>query len=218
MGTSNKSVLGKPCVRCGSTERHPGGRCAPCSRKGASAWLEKNREQKRLRERQKYRENPERQRRQALEWGARNAERKRALAALWRRNNPGRSRGASEEWRLGHLAKVKETNRLWRVAHPQSILTYGHSARARRRACPGKHSTAQWLATRASYHDLCVYCLAPATQRDHVEALMPGGTNDIENIVPACKSCNSSKNAKPLLVWLASRALRTEQERKCQRQ
>lgn len=214
---SSRSVEGRPCVRCKSTERHPGGRCAPCSRRAASAWLEMNRERKRLRENQAYHANPEKKRRDAQVWGTRNAERKRTLAALWRLSHPERSRAASEEWRLGHLAKVKEMNRLWRMAHPQSILTYGHAARARRRACPGKHSPAQWRVTRASYHGLCVYCLAPATQRDHVVPLIAGGTNDIDNIVPACKSCNSSKNAKPLLVWLTRRALTTEQERECQR-
>lgn len=52
---------------------------------------------------------------------------------------------------------------------------------------------------------LCQYCNNPADQIDHVVALARGGTDDLSNLVPACKSCNSSKQAKPVQQWLAER-------------
>lgn len=55
------------------------------------------------------------------------------------------------------------------------------------------------------YGPLCFYCLEVSDQIDHIVPLAAGGTNDLENLVPACKSCNSSKQDKPLLVWLAER-------------
>lgn len=211
---SNRSVTGKPCVRCGSTERHPGGRCAPCSRKAAAAWADRNRDRKRLRENLRYRENPGKKRADALAWGARNAERKRALAVLWRRENSERSRRSAEAWRQANPDWVKRMNREWRARHPQSLLTYGHAARSRRRGCVGRHTPREWEALRASYHGLCVYCLSEATQRDHIVSLAAGGSNYIENLVPACGSCNGSKNAMPLLVWITRRAARKQGERR----
>ena len=53
-------------------------------------------------------------------------------------------------------------------------------------------------------HD-CVYCGVKADTIDHVVALARGGTDDMSNLVPACKSCNSSKQAKPLQQWMAER-------------
>lgn len=51
----------------------------------------------------------------------------------------------------------------------------------------------------------CAYCHRPADQIDHVVALVRGGTDAIDNLVPACRSCNSSKQDKPVEQWLASR-------------
>ena len=41
---------------------------------------------------------------------------------------------------------------------------------------------------------------------DHVVPLSRGGKHEIENLLPACRSCNSSKGAKLLEEWLPLRA------------
>jgi hypothetical protein len=52
----------------------------------------------------------------------------------------------------------------------------------------------------------CFYCGVSGVEltEDHVVALTKGGADSKENIVAACRSCNSSKRAKPLEAWLAS--------------
>lgn len=57
----------------------------------------------------------------------------------------------------------------------------------------------------AEYGSSCMYCLKPADTIDHVVPLVLGGNNEIDNLVPACWSCNSSKQGKPLLSWMAGR-------------
>jgi 5-methylcytosine-specific restriction endonuclease McrA len=59
----------------------------------------------------------------------------------------------------------------------------------------------------------CAYCGAPATSADHVVALAAGGSNGIENLVPACAFCNSSKRDRPLAEFLARRAASAVQPR-----
>jgi rubredoxin len=56
--------------------------------------------------------------------------------------------------------------------------------------------------------DHCHYCQVHfgaleqhEQQIDHVEALNTGGPHTVENIVPCCKSCNDSKNDRPLSVF-----------------
>lgn len=49
---------------------------------------------------------------------------------------------------------------------------------------------------------MCYYCrISKATSLDHVTPISKGGTNNINNLVPACISCNSKKGAKLLIEW-----------------
>ena len=41
--------------------------------------------------------------------------------------------------------------------------------------------------------DVCSYCPEPATSVDHLTARANGGSDDLTNLAPACKTCNSSK-------------------------
>lgn len=48
----------------------------------------------------------------------------------------------------------------------------------------------------------CAYCLkAEALTVDHVTPISRGGIDSTDNVVPACKRCNFSKNASSLLQW-----------------
>jgi hypothetical protein len=52
----------------------------------------------------------------------------------------------------------------------------------------------------------CCYCGARTNLSvDHLIPSKRGGPNDGENMVWSCKSCNSSKGAKDMLVWLGQR-------------
>lgn len=54
-------------------------------------------------------------------------------------------------------------------------------------------------ANRETHGGLCNYCWsAPATTTDHRVPRIAGGTNAIENLIPACANCNGRKGAKPL--------------------
>lgn len=53
--------------------------------------------------------------------------------------------------------------------------------------------------------DPCAYCGGPAGEVDHIEPLKRGGSSEWDNLGPACRSCNSSKHATPLLAYLLGR-------------
>lgn len=48
---------------------------------------------------------------------------------------------------------------------------------------------------------LCFYCGGSADTIDHVIPLSRGGQDPIDNLVPACRSCNSSKGQKLVAEW-----------------
>lgn len=65
------------------------------------------------------------------------------------------------------------------------------------------HAVQEWLDKCALLGNVCIYCgeAKPLTV-DHKIPLTRGGTNNIENIVPACASCNSRKGTKTAREFL----------------
>ncbi len=85
------------------------------------------------------------------------------------------------------------------------------AARKRRRrflAADNDLTLAQWTAIRAAWGG-CAYCSEPdaALQKDCVLPLSRGGRYTIENVVPACRSCNASKSNDEVTGWLRRKRL-----------
>lgn len=69
-------------------------------------------------------------------------------------------------------------------------------------------SDEQWAALQEAWGG-CAYCgaLGEAMQRDCVLALSRGGRYTLDNIVPACRSCNTSKCNEEVTGWLRRKRL-----------
>lgn len=61
----------------------------------------------------------------------------------------------------------------------------------------------EWTAIKEQFKGRCVYCgeVKPLTM-DHIIPLSKGGHHTKNNIVPACRSCNSAKRDRPVLLQL----------------
>jgi 5-methylcytosine-specific restriction endonuclease McrA len=66
----------------------------------------------------------------------------------------------------------------------------------------------QWTALKAAWSG-CAYCgvTDEPLQRDCVLALSRGGRYTLDNIVPACRSCNTSKCNDEVTGWMRRRRL-----------
>lgn len=106
--------------------------------------------------------------------------------------------------------KERASKRAWYWRNPERsrllVAVSGERRRALKRSAPGSGVTkAQWGQICELFAGQCAYCLlSRATSMDHVAPIVSGGAHDIENAVPACRSCNSSKGAKSLLKWVMS--------------
>ena len=82
--------------------------------------------------------------------------------------------------------------------------------RRKRRMDRGEHdlSDEQWIALKAAWGG-CAYCGAPdkPLQRDCVLAISRGGRYTLDNIAPACGSCNASKCNGEVTAWLRRKRL-----------
>jgi 5-methylcytosine-specific restriction endonuclease McrA len=69
-------------------------------------------------------------------------------------------------------------------------------------------SAEEWAALRAAWGG-CAYCgeSERSLQRDCVLALSRGGRYTLANVVPACRSCNTSKCNGEVTTWLRRKRL-----------
>jgi 5-methylcytosine-specific restriction endonuclease McrA len=69
-------------------------------------------------------------------------------------------------------------------------------------------TTDQWAAIQAAWNG-CAYCGTTGTplQRDCVMAISRGGRYTIDNVVPACASCNTSKCNEEVTTWMRRKRL-----------
>jgi 5-methylcytosine-specific restriction endonuclease McrA len=66
----------------------------------------------------------------------------------------------------------------------------------------------EWTALKQEWSG-CAYCGATDTplQRDCVMAISRGGRYTVDNVVPACASCNTSKCNEEVTTWLRRKRL-----------
>jgi 5-methylcytosine-specific restriction endonuclease McrA len=85
-----------------------------------------------------------------------------------------------------------------------------YSRRRRRRIAAKVHdlTDTQWSALKAAWAG-CAYCGAVGTslQKDCVLPISRGGRYVIDNVVPSCRSCNTSKCNTEVTSWMRRKKL-----------
>jgi len=145
-------------------------------------------------------------------------QRARERTSKWIRENPNRARdykkgrGASlarKRWKQdfptkkGHINAARRTR--YAIDENYKLRAYGYRS-VRRAHQKGNHAfkydTDQLSQHLASFKTDCVYCGKDCKPTlDHFIPISRGGAECLSNFVPACKSCNSSKNASDPKEW-----------------
>ena len=94
----------------------------------------------------------------------------------------------SPKWK-GGISKMRSYKRMMKIAFLKRKLEVG-----------GMHTKEQWEILKAQYNWTCPCCGRSEPQikltGDHIIPISKGGSDNIENIQPLCKSCNSKKHTK----------------------
>jgi hypothetical protein len=109
------------------------------------------------------------------------------------------NRAHSTAWNQDHIEYKREYQAQWQRDNPALVKARYHRYRARLMSAPGDGWTPeQWQAVLDHYAP-DGKCLACGKKRkltvDHVVMLQDGGANDITNVQPLCRRCNSRRES-----------------------
>lgn len=106
-------------------------------------------------------------------------------------------------------ALSSEKQRAWRIKNPakaQIIIDRANTKRQElyQNAPLNNFTYGQFPTILAMHHYVCFWCGFPSNrlEQDHIIPLSRGGPHTASNIVPACRSCNASKNDKMPWEWI----------------
>jgi 5-methylcytosine-specific restriction endonuclease McrA len=171
-------------------------------------WYGKNKDQIRAKAREKRRQlyalDPGPIRATNHEWYLRNKEQRHQYYLKRKAAEPEESRRARERERgrqryLKDPKKHSDYLKQWRKKNPAKAHAYVRAVTYKRReGSAGQFFTAiEWLALLEWHGCACIYCGSKTLiEIDHRIPLIRGGSNLIENIAPACRSCNRRKNRR----------------------
>jgi 5-methylcytosine-specific restriction endonuclease McrA len=143
--------------------------------------------------------DPEQQRAYAREWLKRNPQKASDAVRQWRERHPELNRERRRTYRraayLRDAARMNAQKAAYLARHPEVKRAKDQAYRARKIAADGAFTGAEWRELLARWGNACAYCGGPGSlEADHRMPLTRGGTNFIENILPACRGCNGRKH------------------------
>lgn len=107
--------------------------------------------------------------------------------------------------------KIAKYAKEYRRLNPQRGLMDVQKRRARKKDLPSGLTINQWKLIKKRFNNSCAYCgmreddhikkYGQKLQQEHFIPLIDGGEYTINNIIPACRSCNYSKNSKNFFQW-----------------
>jgi len=88
----------------------------------------------------------------------------------------------------------------WRKKNLKRCSFNVNKYKLRKRNAEGSHTFGEWQNLKIQYNYTCPCCSKKEPEikltEDHIIPLSKGGSDNIENIQPLCKSCNSKKHTK----------------------
>ncbi|MBE0573322.1 HNH endonuclease [Candidatus Dojkabacteria bacterium] len=175
------------------TNGKPQSYCIQCEEVYKKEWYEKTRPAQLEKRKQNYRDNREKRLAQCKE---RQLRLKKELSAY------------IKEYYQNNKERIEETNKRWRDANADKVRMYQRTYQRTRKGIKlgidkGKpYTPEEWDLVTSFFGDKCVYCgKKTKLTMDHFIPVTSGGSTTLDNIVPACQKCNSSKSNHEPEKW-----------------
>lgn len=136
------------------------------------------------------------------EWARENKERLKEAAKARYIKNRDSVLADSAKYYAANKERVKARTKLWHENNPEKTRLADAACRHRRRGL-NRFPTKNYKILLEAFGTWCPYCETDGHNLtiDHITPVSKGGDNSIENLMPCCPSCNSSKNGKYIGQW-----------------
>ena len=168
-----------------------GSECKQC-RKSYWRWHhKKNKEKYNQLRKERYQKNKKRETAQVYAYREKNKKRIKEYWAHYYQRNKEQYKSHNKRYREENPGKFKEYSR-----------RRNHRRRQAELGTKFNFSAEEWQQCLAHFNHQCAYCGSKESlEQEHVVPVSVGGHYTADNIIPACKSCNSSKNNKIMQDW-----------------
>jgi len=133
-----------------------------------------------------------------------NIEKKLKYDKEYRENNKKERKANFKRWRNDNLDNIFDRLKKWRENNPDKIKGYNEKRQHKNH----KITKEEWIKCKEYFNNSCAYCnMTEEEQRKlfkqdlHKEHIDDNGSIYLDNCVPSCKSCNSSKHIATLEEW-----------------
>lgn len=115
----------------------------------------------------------------------------------WQQDNPDGVSKRTRRWRQKNLDKVRNNISRWQKENPEKMAAKYNRRRTRKTKAGGSYTGEEFKTLCKQYDNRCLCCgKKKKLEFDHVIPVSKGGSSDISNGQPLCRSCNSSKGNK----------------------
>jgi 5-methylcytosine-specific restriction endonuclease McrA len=190
-----------PCAQCRLfPKKKQSSLCVKCFSLYQRAWKIQNK-QKVKEQAQEYRkDNADRLRVYDREWKRKHSTVLNAKTNARRKADPERHRAYRLAAYNRNPQKYSRLSVLYSRNHPDKTKAICQKYRAKKAGNGGSFTGQEWADLKALYNFSCLRCGKREPEitltADHILPVSKGGSSDIANIAPLCRSCNSSKGAK----------------------
>jgi 5-methylcytosine-specific restriction endonuclease McrA len=117
----------------------------------------------------------------------------------WRANNLEKTRSRERKWYAKNRHKILKQKRKRYAENPSIPMARKARYTARKAGAGGSFTAEEWQVLCEKHNHRCLCCgKKKLLESDHIIPISEGGSSDIENIQPLCRSCNASKGTQTI--------------------
>ena len=169
-------------------------------------YYEKNKEILNEKKKEYRKNNPEKIKEYTKKYYSENQKTLQEKSLKYYYDNKEKENKKSLKYYYNHQERLQANHRVWTKLNPDKVKLHHQKRAALKKSLPATLTEKQWNKIKEHFQGQCCYCgkESDELQQEHYVPLSKGGEYTKNNILPACKSCNTSKKDKSFNIWYKS--------------